>query len=463
MSNLPPRRPNVLWIFADQLRHHALGCNGDDDARTPNIDRLAGGGVVCETAVSQCPVCMPFRGGLVTGQYCHVHGVRVHGDLLTPDRRTVAHAFRAAGYRTSYVGKLHLASTNSNWVTGDEFWVHPSLRAGFEDFYGFDLSNHYYNTHYCTGRSVKGIKIDGHQTDGLTDLTLEHLAGIAEPGGKPWFHVVAYEAPHPGGGNGENRFMPFPAPDEFEKQFDPQKLTLRGNVRDVEEETIRNRTAGYYAMTAHLDHNVGRLLDYLEESGQAENTLVVFFSDHGEMLGSHGRHNKQVPYDESIRIPLIMRLPGTIPAGSRYGGVASGIDIYPTSAGFCGVPAFAEVQGVDLSAAMCGRSGVRRAEALVQWLGESYYGWGDHPYRAIRTDRYTYCVSSRDVDEANGGAFRLLFDNENDPWQRENLFGETSARQLQRDLHATLCRAVVGSGEPIPDFVREASVELGDE
>lgn len=117
MAEPTSRPPNVLWIFADQLRHHALGCNGDDDARTPNIDRLAARGLVCETAVSQCPVCMPFRGGLVTGQYCNVHGVRVHGDLLTPDRRTVAHAFREAGYRTSYVGKLHLASTNSNWTT----------------------------------------------------------------------------------------------------------------------------------------------------------------------------------------------------------------------------------------------------------------------------------------------------------------------------------------------------------
>ena len=151
------RRPNMLWIMADQLRHQALGCNGDPNARTPNLDRLAAEGTVCETAISQCPVCMPFRAGLVTGQYGHVNGLRVHGDLLAPDRRTIAHAYRDAGYRTSYVGKLHLASTNSNWSLGEEYWIHPRLRAGFEDFFGFDISNHYYNTHYCTGEIAKGV------------------------------------------------------------------------------------------------------------------------------------------------------------------------------------------------------------------------------------------------------------------------------------------------------------------
>ena len=456
-------RPNVLWIFADQLRHQALGCNGDADARTPNIDRLASEGVVCETAVSQCPVCMPFRAGLVTGQYNHVHGLRVHGDLLTPDRRTIAHAYRAAGYATSYVGKLHLASTNSHWSDGVEFWVHPAMRAGFEDFYGFDLSNHYYNTHYCTGRTCKGIKIEGHQTDGLTDLTLEHLTEKAVKSGKPWFHVVSYEAPHPGGGNGENKYSPFPSPPEFEAKFDPDRMTLRKNVAGRDEADIRRRTAGYYSMTAHLDHNVGRLLDYLDASGQADNTLVVLFADHGEMLGSQGRLHKQMVYDESIRIPLIFRLPGTVPAGGRFDeGVVSGIDIYPTCAGLCGVPAFPEVQGMDLSAAICGRPGPRRAEALVQWLGETCYGWGDYPYRAIRTDRYTYGVSSAEVNEANGGAFRVLFDNDQDEFQLSNLFGRAEAKALHREMHDRLCRMIIESGEEIPDFVSELSAELAD-
>ena len=455
------RRPNVLWIMADQLRHQALACNGDPNAQTPNIDRLAAEGVVCETAVSHYPVCMPFRAGLVTGQYAHVHGLRVHGDLLTPERRTVAHAFQRAGYRTSYVGKLHLAGGVSNWTTGEEFWVHPWLRGGFEDFFGFDISNHYYNTHYCTGPYKKGIKIDGHQTDGLTDLTLTYLAETAIPSGAPWFHVISYEAPHPGGGNGTNRYMPFPAPEEFEARFDPERLRLRPNVPEGDDETVRRKSAGYYAMVAHLDDNVGRILALLEETRRLDDTLVVFLSDHGEMLGSHGRFHKEVAYDEAIRIPLILRLPRALAPGGRYDGIVSGIDIFPTCAGLCGAAVFPDVQGMDLSASLCGREGPTRSEALVQWLGETRYAWGDYPYRALRTRRHTYCVGTRQANERHGGVFRLLFDNEQDPYQLDNRFARPEARDLPRELHARLCHAIRQSGEAVPDFVAEVSAELG--
>lgn len=454
-------RTNVLWIFADQLRHVALSCNGDPNSQTPNLDRLAAGGVACDMAVSQCPVCMPFRAGLMTGQYGNVNGVRVHGDMLSPEKRTIAHAYRDVGYRTSYVGKLHLASTNSDWSTGNEFWVHPRMRAGFEDFFGFDLSNHYYNTHYCTGDVCKGHKIEGHQTDGLTDLTLEYLSGTAESLGKPWFHVISYEAPHPGGGNGENLYAPFCAPPQYEAMFDPGTLQLRPNVPDPNDESVRKRTAGYYAMVAQLDHNVGRILDYLETSGQLDNTLIVVLADHGEMLGSHGRFHKEVSHDEAIRIPLIFRLPGTVPAGRRYEGIVSGIDIYPTCAGLTGVPAAPDVQGLDQSIGICGGGGPRREEALVQWLGATLYGWGDYPYRAIRTKSHTYCVSSAEVNANNGGFYRMLFDNETDPYQMDNLFGRPEAADLQRGLHRRLIRAVISAGETVPDFVEELSQELG--
>jgi len=447
--------------MADQLRAQALACNGDPNAHTPNIDRLASQGVVCDLAVAQCPVCMPARAALVTGQYGHVNGLRVHGDLLPPDRRTIAHAFREAAYRTSYVGKLHLASTNSHWTSGDEFWVHPLLRAGFEDFFGFDISNHYYNTHYCTGYSCKGIKIEGHQTDGLTDLTLRYLAEAAFPSDQPWFHVISYEAPHPGGGNGRNRYMPFPSVPAFEARFHPAQIRLRPNVPNAQDADARRKAAGYYAMIAHLDHNVGRILRLLEAHRQAENTLVVFLADHGEMLGSHGRFNKEVPYDESICFPLVLSLPGALPAGSRYGGPVSSVDVFPTCAGLCGVPVPSDVQGVDHSAALRGRGEPPRQEAFIQWLGATRYGWGDYPYRAIRTERYTYSVSAKEVNERNHGHFRLLFDNKGDPYQLQNLFGEPAARELQRELHSRLCRAIVGAAEELPDFVNEMSAELG--
>ena len=452
--------PNVLWIMADQLRPQALGCYGDCNSRSPHIDRLATEGVTCEIAVTSCPVCMPARAALVTSQYGHRNGLRVHGDLLSPDRRTVAHAFRDAGYRTSYVGKLHLASTNSNWTTGEEFWVHPLMRGGFEEFFGFDLSNHYYNTHYCTGDLCRGIKIDTHQTDGLTELSLHHLANTAFKSAKPWFHVVSYEAPHPGGSGEANRYKPFPAPAAFEAMFDPKQLQLRPNVPDVNQLAVRHQAAGYYSMIAHLDHNIGRILDLLDQSGQAANTLVVFFADHGEMLGSHGRFHKQLAYDESIRIPFLARLPGVIAANGRYGGVVSILDLYPTCAGFCGVLPDVGIQGLDHSSALIGRAEPPRTDALIQWLGQTRYGWGDYPYRAIRTLQHTYSVSAHDVNERHGGHFRLLFNNAVDPHQLVNLFGLPEAREIQAALHQRLCEVIRDAGEEIPDFVATVPAEF---
>ena len=352
---------NLLWLFCDQLRYHALACNGDRNVATPNLDRLAGGGVRCTHAVSHYPVCMPFRAGLVTGQYAHVHGLRVQGDLFPPQSRTIAHAFRQAGYRTSWVGKWHLAGEHQ------DFWVDPQLRGGFEDWYGFNVSNNYYRSYYCHGDEAEPIPLEGYQTDALTELSLRYLDEVSRSSGQPWFHCLSVEAPHHGIGRDGRDGQP--APPEYEARFTPATVELRGNVPPHLEPQGRTKLAGYYAMIANLDHNVGRVLDWLEESGLAESTLVAFFSDHGELGGSHGHFGKYRPYDESIRIPLLLRLPGTLPTGEVHEGVVSGIDLFATCAGLCGVPLFAGQQGVDHTPALRGDTGAVRDAALVQWLG----------------------------------------------------------------------------------------------
>ena len=449
-------RPNLLWLFCDQLRYHALACNGDRNIRTPNLDRLAGEGVRCTDAVSHYPVCMPFRAGLVTGQYAHVHGLRVQGDLLPPQRRTIAHAFRQAGYRTSWVGKWHLAGEHGShhfggWQ-GQDFWVDPKLRGGFEDWYGFNVSNNYYRTFYCHGEESEPIPLEGYQTDALTDLSLRYLSETARTSQQPWFHCLSVEAPHHGIGRDGKDGQP--APPEYEARFPPAAVDLRGNVPPHLEQKARSKLAGYYAMIANLDHNVGRVLDWLEENDLAASTLVAFFSDHGELAGSHGFFGKYRPYDEAIRIPLLLRLPGVLPAGTVYEEVISGLDLFATCAGLCGVPLLAEQQGIDHAPALLGDTGAVRDAALVQWLGPSRSAWDDgYPYRAIRTRRYTYCVGP---DQP----FRLLFDNQEDELQLTNLFGRRSAAALQARLHRRLCNAVTQSGEPLPEFLtqREAWV-----
>lgn len=461
--------PNLLWILTDHLRHQALSCNGEMNIQTANIDRLASEGSVADIAVTHYPVCIPARAGLMTGQYSHVNGVRLHGDLLPPDRRTVAHAYRDAGYRTSYVGKWHLGGSHSVDHPGShqEYWVHPQLRGGFEDWYGFDLMNDYYDVYYCTGDSVDPVKLEGYQTDGLTDLSLEYLSNTAAQSGRPWFHVLSFESPHGGRGNEENP-GPYPVPSTYREDLRPESMVLRPNVPEDLMEQAREAYVHWYGMVRNIDYNVGRVLDWLEESDQAQNTLVVLSADHGDMGRSHSRIDKQVAYEESIRIPLIMGLPGVIPAGSRCDGIVSMIDIWPTCAALCGVPVFPEVQGMDLSAAVCGQEGTRRTEALIQWLGETRYHWGNHPYRAIRTLRYTYCVSSVETDErkyiqslgGSTGHFRLLFDNQEDRFQMNNLFGRPEEKKLQQALHARLCSAIWASGETLPEFISSIPTEL---
>jgi arylsulfatase A-like enzyme len=439
------RPPNVLWVFCDQLRWNAVGCNGDPNVRTPHIDRLADEGANCTLAVSQYPICSPFRAGLVTGQYAHVNGLRVHGEMLPTDRRTVAHAFRDAGYRTSYVGKWHLASSNGvrGWRSGEDFWVPPQARGGFEDWFGFDASNHFYNTCYSHAGSMQPSRLDGYQTDALTGISLDYLAGVARAG-RPWFHVLSVESPHPG--CDEHDVYGNPSPEPYASLFDPKKLTLRGNVPPAQRDEARRRLAGYYGQIKNLDDNVGRLLKWLDETGEADRTLVAFFSDHGDLMGSHGMYEKNEPYDESARVPLLWRLPGVVPAGHTLRSPVSGIDLFPTTVGLCGLPTPAGVQGLDQSLAVRGLEGPTRRAALIQWMGPALQGFGDHPYRAIRTDRYLYCVGREE-------RHRLLFDGQSDPLQERNRFADVALAEVRSKLHAELCNEVQRSGEPLPDFL----------
>jgi len=458
---MPPRRLNVLWLFCDQLRYHNLSCNGDRNIETPNLDRLAREGANFTNAYTCCPVCSPARGAVMSGQFCNVNGVRYLGDLLAPQRRTVAHAFGEAGYRTSYVGKWHLASTQNAFShnEGADYWVHPLLRGGFADWFGFELSNHFYLTRYCTGESLWPPKLlEGYQTDRLTDLSLEYLGGTALGLDEPWFHVLSVEAPHHGRDDrgvdmvkvGERQHTRHPAPPEYEEMFRPEDLRLRGNVPEQCQAAARSQQAQYYAQIKNLDDNVGRVLNWLDHSGLSDSTLVCFFSDHGEMGGSHDRFQKGCTYDESVRIPMIMRLPGVIPAGTVVEAPISLVDLFPTCASLCGVPTPPEVQGLDYSRVVtAGDSPPPREAALIQWFGNPRYNAQGKPgpqYRAIRTADFTYAVGEADYQCA-------LFDNRSDPLQLHNLFESREIPELRSKLHALLCREVLAAGEPMPEFL----------
>ncbi|TVR90518.1 MAG: hypothetical protein EA416_11215 [Trueperaceae bacterium] len=451
MSEAAPR-PNVLWIVADQLRYQALSSSGDVNVPTPHIDRLVAEGVTCTGAVSQYPVCVPFRASLMTGNLSPRNGTVRHGDYLPPGTPTAAHAFAAAGYRTSYVGKWHLApETGASFVTpegwiGQSYWVHPDFRGGFQEWCGFNVSNNYWRNFVATGEEVKPEQLEGHQTDALTDRTLEMLA--RQPAGTPWFHVLAYEAPHPGAG-GTPRSPGYPVPEAYEDLVDPEALHLRPNVPADAEAAARVQLAGYYQMIRHLDDNVGRLLDFLDDSGLASSTLVVFLSDHGEMGGSQGLRHKHVPYAESIDVPMVWRWPGVLPAGATYGGPICGVDVYPTAAGLSHVATIDVAAGIDHASVLRDpTTPPPRDDVLLQW-DTPRFAFGDHPYRGLRTDRYTYTVG-RDAP------FCLLFDHEDDPFELRNRFDDPAAAAVRADLQRRLEARLLEHEGALPEYVVHA-------
>lgn len=422
---------------------------------TPSLDRLAAEGVRCTQAVSQYPVCMPFRAALMTGQPANLNGVERHGDFLDPSARTVAHAFGDAGYRTSYVGKWHLAPESGaamvspeGWA-GQDFWVHPRLRGGFHDWFGFNISNNYYETYICSGEKVEPVRLPGYQTDALTDISIDYLSRVAAGDVRtPWFHVISYESPHPGAG-GPGGSAGYPVPDGYRGLYDPTSLTLRPNVPPESAGRAREQLAGYYRLIANLDDNVGRLLAHLEATGLGEDTLVVFLSDHGEMGGSHGLRNKQVPYEESLRVPLTFRHPG-LPAGAEYRDPICGLDVAPTCLGLCGLPGLDGVKGIDHSGALRRSSAAApgrplRDAVLVQW-NDTRYRFGDHPYRALRSPRYTFVLGRDD-------AFCLLFDREADPYELRNLYWDAAHPELKARLSVELLALLAEAGEEPPDYV----------
>ncbi len=315
-----------------------------------------------------------------------LHAGRAGDDrpLSAPDRRALSrrpccptshhrHRLPTGGYRTSYVGKWHLASSQNiiGHNAGADYWVHPKLRGGFEDWFGFELSNHFWRTHYCTDDSMWPPKVlDGYQTDRLTDLSLDYLDSVAVKLTQPWFHVLSVEAPHHGSDEhgvtrcqvGEYVHARHPAPPAYEARFAPEELTLRDNVPATHEAVARSQQAQYTAQIANLDDNVGRVLAWLDERDLMSRTLVCFFSDHGEMGGSHGRFQKGCAYDESLRVPCLIRQPGRVPPGN-YGRPINLVDLFPTCAGLCGVP---------LPQRMPRLKDARQA-ALSQWFGNPRY------------------------------------------------------------------------------------------
>lgn len=347
-ADRPQERPNIIWLLADQWRAQAVGINGDPNVTTPNIDRLAISGINFNQARSGFPLCCPFRGTMLTGRYPH-HVVPGHDYPLPKGQQTIATLFNAAGYSTGYFGKWHLDGFCEAEGAPTKQIVPPDERGDFEIWTGYENNNSQWDTwvHGGSGESAFQYKLPGYETDCLTDLFIKYVKDRSTEQkagkGKPFFAVLSVQPPH----------NPYMAPAEYMARFNPQKLTLRANVPPYPkvEEEARIQMAGYYAAIENWDWNVGRVLQTLESEGIDTNTHILVFADHGDMLGSHGQWLKENPFEEAVRIPMIVSGYHSFygyGAGSRET-LFSAVDIAPTTLGLCGIAPPDWMEGHDYS------------------------------------------------------------------------------------------------------------------
>lgn len=334
--------PNIAFLFADQLQAFALRCMGNRDIHTPNLDALAADGVLFRQAYSDSPVCTPYRGCLMTGLYPTQSGIRNNENGPRPGERCLAHGLRDAGYVTSYVGKWHLHASGNVPIA-------PEHRAGFEHFVGYQCYNSFIDNVTFFDEAGEPRTYPCHRTIATTDLAIKRLAAIQDQE-RPFALFVSYQNPH----------YPIEPDPAFAALYAQAKLQTRPNVdlatspftptyspfspRPIERDPnfqrygrdLREFHRLYYALVTQLDHEIGRFIRYLKNHDLYDQTLIIFTSDHGEMMGSHGHMNKGLPHEESARVPLIARLPEGQRGGLVDTPVSAGIDIWPTLAAAAG-------------------------------------------------------------------------------------------------------------------------------
>ncbi|WP_162606228.1 sulfatase [Jiangella asiatica] len=406
-------RPNVLLITADQFRFDAIAAHGNHHVRTPNLDRLVSQGVTFHRAYAESPVCVPARAGILTGQLPHRNGITSNGTPLTDGTPTVVRELASSGYHTQAIGKMHFTPVRASHGF-DRLWLSEEIpEAAEEDEYLIDLlaagMDHVLEPHgirhelYYSPQPSQ-LPAHLHTTAWTGRRTREFLASRVHDSA-PFFCWTSFIKPHP----------PFDPPYPYYLWYDP--LDMPDPVRaddelgrlgyhihnqhrvkwthpELDVTRIRVLRAYYYACVSHVDAEIGRILDQLDESGLRDNTLVIFTADHGEYLGDHWAFGKRGYHDSAARIPLLLSWPGTIPDDAVSSALAGLTDIAPTVLAATGAdPGGLDPDGHDLLPVATGRQESVRDVLLGQ------YHVGAHALYFAMNPRYKYTYSAADDRE----------------------------------------------------------------
>ena len=477
------QRPNVLYIMADDLTTQAIGAYGSiyrDVAPTPNMDRLAAEGMLFQDVLCTNAICGPSRAAILTGNYSNRNGYYKNesGGRFNTDQWTFPEAFQQNGYRTALFGKWHLGSQPQGF---DEFRYHNS--AGQQ--------GHYWDPVY----NVNGedTKFEGYATNLTTDFALNWL-DTADTETQPFMMVLQFKAPHrPWEPDRKYEALwddiEMPYPSTFDDDYAGRELTAGDTEmtmehlsrRDMKLEQPEGLERGealrwdfygtkngevvqpegmsdeegrkwryqryikdYLACVKSVDDNLGRVLDYLDASGLAENTVVVLTSDQGFYLGDHGFFDKRFIYEESLRMPFLMRYPGRIAAGSTNEDIITNVDFAPTLLEFAGIDPQPDLHGNSFAH-------LARGKEDADWRQSMYYHYYEFPFwhhvqphYGIRTPRYTMAHFYYDIDTWE------LYDNQEDPDQLHNVIDDPAYAEVRNRLKTELSELQTEYGDDLP-------------
>ena len=416
-----PRRPNILLIIPDQLRAQALGCMGNPDVKSPYLDRLASQGVLFRQTFANTPVCCPARSVLLTGKYAHKNGMVCNDLRLRESETTLAELLKDAGYQTGLIGKWHLDGGKR-----DPGFVPPGpRRQGFDFWAACECRHDHFNPVYFRDTN-KPIRPGKFEPEALTDVAVDFIRANRT---RPFFLMLSMGPPHD----------PYGAPERYMKLYDSEKLTMRPNWKEGTRHAGRKEIAAYYAAITAIDDQVGRLMRLLEDLALDNDTLVVFTSDHGDMLGSQGELLKRKPWEESIRVPGIFRCPARVKGGRRTDALLSHVDLAPTLLSLCGVPIPQDVQGRDLSKVVSGETD-KGPDSVFFQIFVPFAGDGTpNPWRGVRTERYMFART-----EAKPW---VLYDLKRDPYELKNLATDADSAPILRELDARLTKWMRDTGD----------------
>ena len=457
-------RPNILFVMTDDQQHSQMSCAGHPILQTPAMDRLAAEGTRFSNAYCTNSLCAPSRASILTGCYSHVHGIRGNSEKadaveeLDPTLPTFPELLQEAGYRTAVVGKWHLRQEPKGF---DEWKILPGQGV-------------YIDPEFIINGETK--KQSGYATDVTTDFALDFLR--RQQGSDPFCLIYQHKAPH-------RPFTPaprhaklfddteWPHPETYDDDYATRRVakeaedmrferSLAGDYEDLppnlspaaQREWIFQRfVKDHHRAVYGVDENLGMVLDYLDSSGLAEDTLVIYTTDNGYFLGEHGWYDKRFMYEPSLRIPMLARYPRLGKAGIVSERPVLNIDIAPTILDFAGIPQPEHMQGTSLRPLLEGNppdewrtsilysyyenSWAFREMARDQMTDPSFQFWTAHrvgPNRGVRTDRYKL------IEYYGEGDYWELFDLEEDPHELRNLYAEPGMADLTAELKSDLLR-----------------------